>query len=251
MPTGEVPAGTWCKGPDEVIGQAAIKGVVVDLPLTQRPYWAGRVQQAGKFVLCPPPLPQLGAVGPWSVVAPLLFSSLPGQVQRLQADCGPLLHYEISLAYPRGRIEAGDGDRLEGLMQECLCLADRLWGPIDSVLARSRSLAANRPQADWLVVLMRGFNGLEGQLQVNALGRQNRLRVALWGRRGEGVVEEEVPSLQEAGLVAQYGQWAQGMDGGKFSVWGPQQAQVGATLARWVMRSARQEREVFSGERHG
>ncbi|NKB67285.1 MAG: hypothetical protein GKR89_09520 [Candidatus Latescibacteria bacterium] len=250
----ESPESGWrtSPNPQALIDRPDLEGVVVNLPLVQRPYWAGQIERAGKSVMCPPPLPdQVDTTGQWMVLAPLLFSPLPQLIRQSHGACGPLLHYQLSLDYPLKNLESGDGDRLELLVQECLSLVNHLWGPIDSVFARGRSLALNRPQADWLVVLLRGYDGLEGQLQINALGAQARLRCALWGRQGEQVIEEDLWSVQEAGLTAQYRSWAQCLAGSTASLWAPQQVLPGQLLNQQVRQSIRQEKEIFRGDGHG
>lgn len=229
--------------------------VVLGPEVCDRSYWLTELAMAGKHALCVPP---------FSVSyrrTKQLQRKFAGNQLRLAclADAG---HWELSSWFARAQINTGAPtfvdmsiaianaelrNESEGILLRhavpFLALLG-IFGDVDAVYARTRSLSLNRPTEDIAIALMRFANGLEVSVQFNGLGIHHRLKADFYGRRGGVSFELKAPD-RSTSFLRQIEHFASSISGNASGDFREGEGRTfGHFLACWMIQSARFDREL-------
>ena len=244
--------------PVPLIQKEPIQGVVVGGELEERVYWLQKVLTAGKHVLCEQPLGsdyrraqqtvdlaqrldrRLG------VVSRAFFSPVGRALRQVEGLRKPLF-FDLRISLSRDRLsQSRDGVLLCGGMDYLGLLAE-FWGPVDSILARSRSLLRNRPTEDVVLAFFRFRDGKEGCLQVNGLGDKDEVELRLFGRQESKTIRSEGGNEKLEEWEVWFHDFSQVLAAGKEPMWDGKKSCKASHLWKWIQQSARLEREVHRG----
>jgi len=241
-----------CSDPQQLIGRPDVEGVVICTPLEKRAFWCLQAAAAGKRVLCEwPPGERYGLVrqilacpGRLAVASPA-WHSPAGQaiVHGQKRGLGRLLFFELGISVARAWL-AGErqGVVLLGAL-DYLALIDRFCGPIDSVWARTRSLARNCAAEDMALVYLQCQDGREGFIHIDGMADADRVCLSLRGRlRSEQVVHDIARDGVQAWQAA-YRRFASCQDEKEADL-----IDRGYRLMNWIHQAARGERTVYRKE---
>ena len=183
---------------DAALGDADVDGVIIGTPVEQRLHWARRAIGTGKPALCELPLVSsaaqargltmtLGPSGaPLAMITDDTGRKLAAAIRAAlgAGGIGTPVYFDLHVEVPKDWIaRAREGVlQLHGYPYARLLTA--VFGPLDTVLARTHSLCRNRPTEDMSVAMMRFFSGLEGVLHLDGLGERAHVRMTLRGSRG-------------------------------------------------------------------
>ena len=171
----------------------------------------------------------------------LALSRCPGNTGAI----GRALYVDLEISVASADVaDTGDGVvLLHG--QHALSVLTHRFGHLDSMYARTRTLKLNRPAEDIAVAQLRFSSGLEGTVQVNALGDRGAIRLALYG---SGATIEHRADLRTASaheLARQYADFAAAADSKSTPEYGYRELVRGSFLSEWLHQSARQDREIY------
>ena len=150
----------------------------------------------------------------------------------------------------RHRLEGGMGGVIEQCGIDLLLLVTRCFGPIDSVYARTRCLAANRPEEDVAAIQLKCKNGLEGIVEFNGLGDRDEVALQLYGHQKEQCLTGLTQVERAAGLRIQYEDFAAVVKEGKAPLCSGHDAFESMLLLEWIRKSARLNKEINRQEVH-
>ena len=245
--------------------EAAIADVDVGIialctPPLETQHWIRAASGAGKTILAEMPIgvdsrrsralvEQCAAVGSPLVGVTDLVYSQPGRqfAGCLEEKIGSPLYLECGISVSDADLANDSTGVLSAHGFGLLALIVKLFGRVDSVYARSRSLKKNRPSEDIAVAQLRFYEGLEGVLIVNGLGDERRTAIQLHGSRGSLSLEEERIRFPD-GLEAQYGELANNRQNTGSTRFSGTDLITTQHLLDWIQHSARQNREVSRKE---
>ena len=227
--------------------------VVLGPDVNDRTYWLTEATRAGKHALCTPPfsvsykrtkqlqrefegnqlrLACLSGAGHWE---------LASWFTRAQTKTGSPTFINMSLAIAKADLRnEAEGILLRHAVPFLTLLG--MFGDVDAVYARTRSLSLNRPTEDIAIALIKFAHGLEASVQFNGLGTHRRVNADFYGKRGDAKFE-----LKAAELTMSFGHqishFASSISGNssRDTRKGPM---FGHFLACWMIQSSRFDREL-------
>ena len=245
----------------EALNHPDVQGVIVCTPLAQRDYWIIQAASTGRHVFSESPLAatfsqasavvhSCSAAGvELAVRAKHLSAALEADLRRLveEQTIGPLLFFDLKVSVPRRCLI----DKKEGVILlfglDYLSLIGAHLGTLDSIYARSRSLGLNRPAEDLAVAQLWFKSGLEGTIQLNALGEKEEVSFQLYGRYGTMKTENSWGENLK-GLRLQYEDFIKCILRGRKPVWSGKKALRGFYCVHWIHQAARQGKEIAKPE---
>ena len=235
-------------------------GWVICTPCDERSYWLERALDANKPVLLATPLlasqrtlamlrrsPHSARV---AVASRLLASDVALHMASVSEsrELGRCVYVDMNLEIPRHETEAmGCGVTPMGA-SELLILAERWFGSLDSIHARTRSFVCNRPNEDTVSALLRFVNGVEGVLQVRALDADDGLSVSVFGTAGSAKFLETLAARNAVLMDRHYANLAAVLAGNERALFGADEIARGAFLSNWLEHSAREDREMYRSD---
>lgn len=238
-------------GPESMLADPGIAALAVLTRMEDREYWVRQAVEHGKQIICEHPVAsaeraiKLGRLCKQSGLSLHLADSVSSELDRTlqkalaSTGLGSIVFVTVNVFIPRDWVtpRAGLGVVVE-FGAPVAHLLSNCFGPIDTIYARTRSLVANRPQEDVAVAQLRFKDGIEGTLQINALGSRARVCVAVYGSADSVVIEMDLRKSNPEGLRAVY-------EGLGQEVIARSSAFVeGMLIADWIHQSARHNREV-------
>ena len=161
---------------------------------------------------------------------------------------GVPLYFDLRVEVPRAWLaSAREGILLLHGYPFARVLAER-FGPLDTVLARTRSLGRNRPAEDVSVAMLRFINGIEGVLQVDGLGSQAQVRMTIHGTTGSMCLRHELRTGLQRDLRSSYDDFASVLCDGSRPGHGIEELTHTMHALDWIRQSARQNAELYRGD---
>lgn len=246
--------------PRKALRDSSTDVVVLRSSVRDRSYWLQEAAAAGKHAMCEPPLTssfrrlqrltqgyaeagrRLACLGPAAAVA---FSNWLAMPQ--SGDCvGTVLYLRLFVSIPRIQVGADAEGILLRHAVPYLALLSR-FGTIDTVLARARSLVANRPTEDMAVGFLRFSTGVEASVEFNGLGATNAVSAELYGRLGHASFSHNSVSSSNS-IREQIADFASRIDDDVQASSDMEEISRGHRLAGWMLQSARLDRELNNRE---
>jgi len=244
---------------DAALRDADVDGVIIDTPVEQRSHWAHSAMEAGKAALCELPLvsstaqarglrtacqrsgTQLTMVG--NDACPDLDHALRDALG--VGGIGIPLYFDLRVAVPRVWLaSAREGVLLLHGYSFARVLVER-FGPLDTVLARTRSLGRNRPAEDVSVAMLRFINGIEGVMRVDGLGNQAQVQMTIHGASGSVDLRHALRTGPQRDLRTSYDDFARVLCGGATPRHGIGELTDTMYTLDWIRQSARQNAELY------
>ena len=239
--------------PERMLADPRVAALAVLTRMEDREYWVRQAVEHGKHIMCEHPVAsadraiKLGRLCKQSGLSLHLAEPFSSELDRTlreslaSTSLGTIVFASVDVFIPRDWItpKAGFGVVVE-FGAPFARLLSNCFGPIDTIYARTRSLVANRPQEDVAVVQLRFKDGMEGALQINALGSRARVCMAVYGSTDSVVIDKDLQETDPEGLRAVY----EGLGQGTEVITRSSTLVDGMLIADWIHQSARHNREV-------
>lgn len=244
---------------DAAFHDVDVDGVIINTPVEHRAHWARSAIEAGKPALCELPL-----VSSTAQARELREACVRSATQLTMVSCvagrdldrairgalgaggiGVPLYFDLRVAVPRTwLVGAREGVLLLHGYPFARVLAER-FGPLDTVLARTRSLARNHPTEDASVMMLRFISGIEGVLQVDGLGPQAQAHMTLHGTTGSVCLRSEIETGEQRDLRVSYDDFASVLGNVSKPAHGIEELTHTMYTLDWIRQSARQNVELY------
>lgn len=218
--------------------------------IEERVFACEQALEQGRFVLCQAPpaasakqarrLAHVAATGrgvlQWE--APPLYSGFADAAQRAVTNLGAVLYMRLQLLLPQSWLADGSAGIIDSEGLWVLPFVEEIFGTLDSVAAHTRALVrTERATEDIALAHVECIGGVEGTIELHALGEEALIRLEAFGPRGSIRVERDLHTERLLGLRRQYQRLRELAQAGD---WQPMDNVVQAvTLARWLRQSAR------------
>lgn len=246
--------------PEQMLRDPRVGAVAVLTRAEDREYWIRQAAACGKHIVCEQPVVSSSdrAIklsnhcrdNGVRLYLAKRFAPEPEQLLRESMSgetTGPVVFLALDVFVPKGWVSPGQrgvvleyGAPFAHLLEDC-------FGPIDTIYARTRSLVTNRPQEDVAVVQLRFRNGVEGILQVNALGSHaSTVRIAAYGTDGSSTFEVDLLKSDASGLRSSYEELGRATAAIEQGALAPSSTVLfeGLFIVDWIHQSARHNIEV-------
>lgn len=246
--------------PREALRDTSTHVMVLCSSVRDRSYWLQEVAAAGKHAMCAPPLSssirrlqrltrlyadagrRLACLTHAGVAALSNWLATPQKYGR----AGAILYLRLDVSIPRNQLE-GDAEGI--LLRHAvpyLALLGR-FGTVDTVLARARSLVANRPTEDLAVGFVRFSTGVEASVEFNGLGATDTVSAEFYGRHGHATFAQKNVN-RSSSIREQITNFTSRLDDDDQALSDVGEISRGHRLAGWMLQSARFDRELNERE---
>ena len=249
-----------CVDPRDALRDTSTDVMVLCSSVRDRSYWLQEVAAAGKHAMCAPPLSSsfrrlqrltrlyadAGRRLAWLTHAGVPAFSNWLATPQSYGRAGAILYLRLDVSIPRNQLEGEAEGILHRYAAPYLALLGR-FGAVDTVLARARSLVANRPTEDVAVGFVRFSTGVEASVEFNGLGPANAVSAVLYGRRGHASFAQSDVD-RASSIREQITHFTSRIDDDDQALSDIEKIFRGHRLAGWMLQSARFDRELTKRE---
>ncbi|MFH1571165.1 MAG: Gfo/Idh/MocA family oxidoreductase [Gemmatimonadota bacterium] len=235
------------------------QAVAICTPVSERCHWVRRTLASGRSAVVELPLSgaarevlDLAEVAARSLGALVLAGDIASgetgaaAVAAVQAgDLGTPLYARLGVATPRSWVARHRDGVLAQPGSRYLRILTAACGPVDSVYARTRALATNRPAEDLAVAQIRFTNGIEGLLEVGGVSEASSASFTILGTTGERTWPLPSPTESSVDLARAYADLAAVSAGADRPQSGAAELSEIALLTEWIAQSARRDTELW------